>query len=314
MPTLEYAEPPAQNPLLALRRILWVGLAWSTLTLLTSGTTFLSWLVMPQGGLDVYLAIPYWWADIARPMAAIMILIACFVWRRIGVNQRSMTTAILAGAAVMLAFAPLAVLWNNRGITFDVTAPPPARILMGQAMSCLEIAAVPIALLWAAASPSRFTPSRLAGLAAVVLALAAANDSQSIFSLHESLHFRTRAFWEALLTRSWLVGVVMNVAIEAVAALAFASAAFRLRWGSGRQLATAGSWLLIALAIILQVTVYGLWWEAWQMSVLQHMLRHLDNFAFVLLSFCLGLAFLTPIRYSETGPHYRAAHPHPRSV
>src|SRR5690606_17918560 len=120
-------------------------------------------------------------------------------------------------------------------------------------IACVEMAVVPLAMLWAAAGPARFGLSRLAGLAAVALALAAANDTQVIIGLHERLHYRSGAFSDALLSRAYL-GIGLTILIEAAAAALFAVAAFRFPRGQGMRLAMTGSWLLVGLAILLQTT------------------------------------------------------------
>src|SRR5688572_6659883 len=223
-PTLAYEEPSSLSPLPALRRIWWLGVAWVALVLLTSATTFVSWIVMPGGGLEVYTAIPYWWADAHRPAVALIVGIACVIWYRRGLDRRSGLAATLALAAACLLFVPLVVMWNNP--MFTGTATPPARLLLWQSIACVELAAVPLAMVWAAVDPAGFTLSRLAGLAALALALAAASDSQAIISLR--LKYTMRAFWDALLSRTYF-GINLTILIEAAAAVAFAIAALRLR-------------------------------------------------------------------------------------
>ena len=98
-PTLAYEEPSSLSPLPALRRIWWLGVAWVALVLLTSATTFVSWIVMPGGGLDVYTDIPYWWADAHRPATALIVATACATWYRRGLDRRSILAATLAFAA-----------------------------------------------------------------------------------------------------------------------------------------------------------------------------------------------------------------------
>ncbi len=290
-PTLAYEQPSSLSPLPALRRIWWLGVAWSALVLFTSATTFVSWIVMPGGGLDVYTAIPYWWADAHRPASGLIVGTACVIWYRHGLEQRSTLAATLAFAAACLLFVPLAIMWNDPVY--------PRSTLLAQALRCMQLASVPLALSWAAISPGRFMLSRLAGFVAVAIALAAAEYALAVIYLHESRHFTTHAFWETLLSRGWFVGTVMRVAIMAAAAIAFGVAAFRFRRGHGTRPAMAGSWMLVGLAVLLQTTIYGLWWSAWDLSIPQQILRHVDSFAAILLSFCIGLAFLLPIRDSQ---------------
>ena len=160
------------------------------------------------------------------------------------------------------------------------------------------LAGVPLTLLFAALSPRHFTPARLATLAAIAMVLVAGEQMTSILSLLDSMPLWSAAFWETITRPDWLNLSALIVACSMAAAVLLAAAAARLRSGRSATPGVCASWLLLLLVLWLHLTTWGFWWDPhgmYSLSTSMHVLRITSSLAYVLMEFCLGLAFLLPL-------------------
>lgn len=287
--TLSYADVVQADPLPALRRLRTLSLVWSIAVLLNSTVFIAGLLLWPGRGYQPgeyypsYFERSYWYLDLVQPTAAVLLLAAVCAWvGRLDRRRVLVLFAAVSSAAILVA----------NWVWYIVMARPPGpakpiELFVGFVQTA-TVATMPATLAFAAFNPSRFGASRLASAAGLAMAFLAAMFAHSMTVFGSSLlTLPSSDFWPYL--SSWWLQILIVLYALTAAAL-FLVGAIQLRHGGGAKAARIASWIVLASILAWPIA------SAMQYLDSYYWLDAPSTITWCLMTQCLGLAFLRPLR------------------
>jgi hypothetical protein len=293
-----YADPVSvpHNPLPAMQRLRSLALLCFAGTALWTIASLIDLpLELRQDGPGIQVtwaqSISFWTPFVLPPIAAALLATAALVWRPSTQHTVKRVAVLALSAAVILLIEKVVAVVGLADLGVRYLFTHDSYVVVGAVLRWGMESALAIAVAWAALRPTRFSESRLMGVAAVVTLIFGLSNASSI-----ARHVSQVGSLSPLL-RHWWISQSLEAACGVAAALFFLIAIRQLRQGQRPSAAFVASWMLLLVLVWLCGVSYGVWRPDW--STLSALRRFLVVSAMTGSSIgvlAAGFAYLVPLR------------------